>query len=297
MGELLSYEHHKPTQVKDYARKVDEFIKKAGLCADSYNVHILPALDDAVENVMKIVGATPAGIAAQTFQGEQDTGSTNVKCSPTIIPPTFPFRDRADDEACGLEPYVEQDHTKAIAAIDNEAVRNQCEKVARIFVTLPSKYHSKIRTHKALESARRVELLMREAEASEALDELRLNIIASTSVNHAIARAKGQQQKQQLRSRKKEEQGRIKQARDDYTRIRNSMLALGMDKDDEKYRKLNDADVAPFAVTHYEKRKGDSRKTASWLWNNSGYLETLPEGEMKKYVLESEVFLKKHSVF
>ena len=66
------------------------------------------------------------------------------------------------------------------------------------------------------------------------------------------------------------------------------MLALGMKDDDDKYRKIEDADTAPFAVTHYEKRAGDSRKTPSWLWKNSGYLDTLPEGQMKNYVLESE---------
>ena len=142
--------------------------------------------------------------------------------------------------------------------------------------------------HPALKAARRVELMMREAQASETLDELRLNIIASTSVNHAISHAAGQKQKRKLRAQKKEEQAHIKKARSEYTRIRNCMLALGMKEDNDKYCKITDADTAPFAVTHYEKRAGASRKTPSWLWKNSGYLDTLPEGQLKNYVLESE---------
>ena len=40
-------------------------------------------------------------------------------------------------------------------------------------------------------------------------------------------------------------------------------------------------------MTHYEKRAGDSRKTPSWIWRNSGYVKGIPEGPMKDFVEES----------
>ena len=66
------------------------------------------------------------------------------------------------------------------------------------------------------------------------------------------------------------------------------MLALGMKEDHEEYRELTDADIRPFAVTHYEKRRGDRKRTPSWIWKNSAYVNALPDGEMKDYVEESE---------
>ena len=189
---------------------------------------------------------------------------------------------------CGLAPLREESREKDIAAIPNEAVRQQCERLASACVTLPSKYHSVVRNHSALEEARRIELALREGEASAALDYLRCVLTAGTSINHAIGRAAGHKLKADLRGLQKDEMQKAKKAASEYSRIRNLMLALGMDKDHDEYREVTDEDIRPFAVTHYERRRGDRKRTPSWIWKNSAYINALPDGDMKEYVEESE---------
>ena len=139
------------------------------------------------------------------------------------------YRDEEDDKLWGIVPMREEPLAMSIAQIPNEAVRNQCNDIQAVFVPLPSKYRGSVRNHVALKQARAVELAMREGEASQALDHLRRVLAAGTSVNHAIARAAGHKQKDKLRTIQKEQNKDAKAAQARYTKIRNLMLALGME--------------------------------------------------------------------
>ena len=91
LSELLTYDHQKPTQVKDHGRRVDEFIAKAGACASTYNENIMPAIDEAGADLMKTMGESAEHVAAQTFGVTGDACGVLNSSSSSTLPPSFPF--------------------------------------------------------------------------------------------------------------------------------------------------------------------------------------------------------------
>lgn len=78
-----------------------------------------------------------------------------------------------------------------------------------------------------------------------------------------------------------------------YRRLRGVLLALGLEKDDVRFKELKEGDVKPFPVdfTYVEQELGGSKKknNPSWIWGDFGMiLEREKDGKMKEDLEDRE---------
>ena len=155
-------------------------------------------------------------------------------------------------------------------------------------VELPSTYTAEIRSHPAMASAVSIERKLREGQANNALNELRAHLTALYSLEDLQKQGSGQAHGKRVRAMAATEVTIGHHARDEYRRVRNILLKLGMPESDETYRALTDSDARPFIVFSHQHQRGDSKRPPSWIWNDFSFLTNQQDAEVKDYMWQSK---------
>ncbi|TBU37940.1 hypothetical protein BD309DRAFT_1023232 [Dichomitus squalens] len=158
-----------------------------------------------------------------------------------VLPPTFPKRDPRDDASIGVlcnpaatAPGLAKQKRKNESRT-RKALNAKADELAEPDVALPSAHHSKIRRHPEMKQAVEPELALREGQADEALEELRLHTATFESLE------------------KRKRQGSVQhRAKDRYRSVRDFMLVLGLPNDHSKFRVLADEDLRASTLTTVE---------------------------------------------
>ena len=130
-------------------------------------------------------------------------------------------------------------------------------------IYLPSLYHSLIRRHPAMATVIDIERKLREGQAHDCLNELRLQITARYSIQNLDEQGAGQAHGKRIRELDETHQAAADRARQEYLRIRDILLVLGLKADNKTFRELTDTDCRPISESRH---RGESRGTRSWLW-------------------------------
>ncbi len=213
-------------------KKVNKFLDEAELAAKAYGETV-----------------TPAVMLAH---------SAAVKAHPELEP-DLPWREPTDDVKC--EIVVPSTPRRAQLVDDHhEALLQATEKS---LILLPSSYHSAVRRHSTLHDAVAIERQLREGQANDALDNLRLNIAARHSLRNLRQAGQGQKHGKVVRALGLTEQKIGDEAKDEYRRVRIIMRVLGMPEDHETYQPLRDEDMKHFVVVDEQHKLNTSSKKES----------------------------------
>ncbi|KAI0711729.1 hypothetical protein C8Q76DRAFT_623155 [Earliella scabrosa] len=258
INQVASTDGTKARQCSAMAARVDAFLAKARTVDDIYSRYVNPLVAAAFYDVQR--GLLPPGLGP--------------------LPSCLPWRDEEDDRRLNvptpvaIKPPILRDTFLASLVAD----------IMDVDIYLPSLYHSLIRHHPALAPAVAIERELRQGEAHDALNELRLQIMARHSLRDLDDQGAGQAHGKRVREMEERHLKAANQYRDEYARIRTLLLALGVSHDDATFRELKEEDCS--AIT--EKRKiGDSRKTRSWLWADLSILTEDVESDVKAFMLEN----------
>ena len=145
---------------------------------------------------------------------------------------------------------------------ENEAMR---EDVENLDLLLPSSFPSEDREQLQLTSMARIEYRLREGEAHDALDNLRIALRFLAVMDHK--RKSGTTFGMRTRSRKEEIEAKANKAIwvSEYRSIRDILMTLGMDEDDTVLKVLTDEDCwRPDISAPNNFREG--KKVPGWIW-------------------------------
>ncbi|KAI0669304.1 hypothetical protein C8Q78DRAFT_1070866 [Trametes maxima] len=239
------------------AQEVEVFRRQKDACRHDYEVCIKPAIDVALKD-------------AKSADFPSRPGRRNIE----------------DDMACGIPvPWHEKGKGKTTGTAKRaHATKGQFAQVITTWIDdldeedfpLPSDLHSDD-----------VEYQLRQGEANEPLDRLRLHL--STHL-YLVARKKqgsGVIHNAEADRRLREKRKAIASAQADYREARQKMLVLGMDPSDGTFRVLDDDDCRAFVILEEERQLGDSYRTQSWIWGDFTFAHRMAEGDMKKFVYHS----------
>lgn len=153
---------------------------------------------------------------------------------------------------------------------------------------VPSDYHSLVRRHPAMSALVAMELRLRQGEANEALEDLRLHLTTQMSLVDRKKQGSGTIQNTAMDRRIHGKRDAIERAKFAYRRARVALIVLGMSKKDPKYKVLHDSDCKAFVIVDEEVRRGDSQLDPTWIWGDFSYMGKLDEGKIKSFVTNSE---------
>ncbi|KAI0744400.1 hypothetical protein C8Q76DRAFT_604248 [Earliella scabrosa] len=271
----------KARQCSAMAARVAAFVSKAEICHDIYGRYVNPIVTQAAD--------------------VRDSGPVSA------VPTCLPWREPADDARCGVtaraapvRPVLRDTMLLALVAEVNE-----------VDIYLPSLYHSLIRRHTAMTPLVLIERRLREGQAHDALDDLRLQIMARYSVKDLDEQGAGQAHGKRIRELDETYQKAANKARDEYRRLRDILLLLGLGTDDPKLRELTDDDCKTMGEN---RKRGESRTQRSWLWADLSVLSKDMESGVKGYMIKhsrahwfrcsaaaarwkEEVYLKREEMF
>ena len=179
-------------------------------------------------------------------------------------------------------------HDPGPELLEDAYLSEYLEMLHAIHVKLPSYYTTGIRTHPKMEEAVSIERKLREGQAKDALDELRTHLTALYSLEDLRGQGTGQAHGQRVKALAATEVAIGHQARDEYRRVRKVLVELGMPEDDKTFRILIDEDAKPFIVFSHQHRRGDSKRTGSWLWEDFSFANDQGDNEVKEYMYHSE---------
>ncbi|KAI0691552.1 hypothetical protein C8Q76DRAFT_771966 [Earliella scabrosa] len=270
---VYSTDGSKAKQRTTLYKKVQDFITRAGLCEDIYSRYVNPL---------------------------RERGAA-------ILPSCLPWRDGQDDRACGIESPAEVERTPP----DDTFLAEMLDDIQDINIYLPSLYHSKIRNHPHMVAAVAIERKIREGQAHEALNDLRLQLTARHSLQDLRQQGSGQSHNKRIIEMDKTYKDASDRARDEYRRIRSLLLIVGMSPSNESLRPLKDEDCKPLVEI---RRIGESRTTRSWLWGDMSMLREDMDAQAKAFMIsrtrphwfrcraskarwEEEVYLKREEMF
>ncbi|KAI0659679.1 hypothetical protein C8Q70DRAFT_1054022 [Cubamyces menziesii] len=158
------------------------------------------------------------------------------------------------------------------------------EMLHAIHVELPSYYVASVRTHAKMAEPVSIERKLREGQAKDALDELRTHLTALYSLEDLRGQGTGQAHGQRVKALAATEVAIGHQARDEYRRVRKVLITLGMPEDDKTFRVLTDEDAKPFIIFSHQHRRGDSKRTGSWLWEDFSFADNQGDNEVKEFM-------------
>ncbi|KAI0364498.1 hypothetical protein BV20DRAFT_1057147 [Pilatotrama ljubarskyi] len=250
------------------ADEVADFRRLKDACDTDYQACIQPALDSALKGV----------------SGE-------------IMSSSFPARDAKDDAACGIPSAADvKGKGRATALLPGRArPRTTLQAAATEWqqiiedgeYLLPSDLHSAIRTAPATADLLKTERKLREGQANEALDNLRLHLTTHLSLNVRRTQGSGVVHNTQADRRLQAKRDAINEAKEQYRAARHRLIVLGMPETDQTFRVLQDSDCRAFVIVSEEQRAGDSYRDQSWIWGNFSFAHRLAEGDIKKFVIGS----------
>ncbi|KAI0735656.1 hypothetical protein C8Q76DRAFT_611678 [Earliella scabrosa] len=279
LDKVHSIDHTKARQCSALAARVRAFTTKAQMCNDIYCRYVNP-------------------FVAQAYQDDP----------PLALPVSLPWRDLEDDQLCGIPTSAA---APARAKLTDTMLLAMERELDDIDIYLPSLYHSLIRKHPALQAAVEVERKLREGQAHDALNNLRLALMASYSLKNLATQGAGQAHGQRVRDLEQTHRKAGNKARDEYRQIRNTMIVLGMPRADKTFPELTDADCQAIAESRH---RGESRTTRSWLWADLSILSRNLDSGVKTFMIkhsrphwfrcraakarwEEEVFLKREEMY
>ncbi|KAI0654518.1 hypothetical protein C8Q70DRAFT_1047971 [Cubamyces menziesii] len=244
------------------ADDVERYRRQAEACRKNYEACIQPAIDMALHDI-----------------NTDEVGDR------------FPARDDEDDKSMGV-PTAPPDSsgnraTPATSASQAERIEEWLKIIDDQPFLLPSDLHSCLRTHVALTEIRQVERKLREGQANEALDSLRLHLTTHLSLAFRKQQGSGVIHNSAADRRLEAKRVAIDEAKAAYRAARVTLIVLGMSPEDDKYRELKDADCVAFKVVSEEARRGDSYRNQSWIWGDFSFAGRLETGDVQKFVLES----------
>ena len=207
-----------------------------------------------------------------------------------MLPKSFPKRDPKDDMARGItsQPPEILKRKRKPRSRAQKALAAMNEELAEPLVLLPSAYHSKIREHTDMTKAVETELALRQGQADEALDDLRLHIATYESLEQRKKEGSGVRHNTTMDRRLDNKRAAQHRARDRYRAVRDIMLILGMSQDDPKFKELRDSDLKAFTLTLVEQRLGDSYRLPSWIWGDFSFVNQVKKGEMRTFLEASK---------
>lgn len=210
----------------------------------------------------------------------------------TERPEGFPFRTTSDDKDRGIPSPPKPPKCDAAVA-KGKRTREASELTAMavrldgVSLLVPSDYHSLVRQHPAMSEAVTMELRLREGQANEALEDLRLHLTTQMSLAERKTQGSGTIHNAAMDRRIHGKRDAIERAKFAYRRARVLMIVLGMPKKDRKYRGLCDQDCKAFVIVDEEVRRGDSKRDPTWIWGDFTYMGKLDEGKIKIFVTNS----------
>lgn len=235
--------------------RVDAFHQRVRLCRTLYDSTLQVAVDNAVADVKG--GDWPS---------------------------SFPDRDEQDDIAQGL-PLTTKSKGKAVEPpTPPEDILDMLAQLDDSTFRLPSDCHSEVRRKPALEDWVNIERALREVQANEALDALRLHLTTYLALKVRKTEGTGTIHNTESDRRLREKREVIDQWKEKYREIRQVLLVLGMPDDNETYQPLLEEDCKPFTILLSEDKVGKSYKIPTWIWGDFRYALKLPPGELKTFV-------------
>ncbi|KAH9911621.1 uncharacterized protein BXZ73DRAFT_56849 [Epithele typhae] len=161
-------------------------------------------------------------------------------------------------------------------------------------ILLPSNCHFALRTHPLLEAAACLERAVREAQASEALNNVRKAVVLSHSINdlrdddpqgHHKRRHRSAHSNPTPRPKPMPLNSAVLDARATYNRFRTLLLRLGMPPNDPEYRVLQNVDLRHFTVLHSQRNAGDTQRVPSWLWSTATWARDFANADQEAFAV------------
>ncbi|KAH9855776.1 hypothetical protein C2E23DRAFT_866429 [Lenzites betulinus] len=248
------------TERSRLALRLENYRERAAACREKYMSTIQVAVDSAMAEVV-----------------------------PKESSEAFPNRDDIDDLEKGI-PVLASSKGKAVDGSSRTPPRRSrvIEEMLTILdegtFRLPSDCHSAVREHKSMAPFTRLERALREGQANEALDVLRLHLTTHLALTVRKQEGAGVIHNTAADRRLQEKRDVIDKWKEKYRHLRLLLLVLGMSDDDNTYRRLNDDDCKAFTLLVSEQKLGDSFKKPTWIWGDFGWAEKLEQGEIREFV-------------
>ncbi|OJT08177.1 hypothetical protein TRAPUB_11843 [Trametes pubescens] len=217
-----------------------------------------------------------------TLQVALDTAMADVKREDW--PSSFPDRDEQDDMTQGLPLTAKSKGKGVVPPTPSPWVTEMLGLLDDSTFRLPSDCHSEVRRKPSLEDFVKIERALREGQANEALDALRLHLTTYLALKVRKAEGSGVIHNTESDRRLQEKREVIEQWKATYREIRQVLLVLGMPDNNNIYQPLLDDDCKPFTILVSEDKIGKSYKVPTWIWGDFRYALKLPPGELKSFV-------------
>ena len=180
-------------------------------------------------------------------------------------------------------------------------------RVSSLTLPLPSSLNETARSNPTLRPAVSLERRERESRADFRLDQIRAHLITSFKQKQAKSKVSGQKLSTRTQSAIKRKERDIKRCAEFYREARRRLLALGMDKTDQRYRPLVQADLRAYNTSSLEDlltsiqaskraqkkdhqaalRSMHGQPHVSWIWENWSFVESGDLSEkVRTYFLE-----------
>ena len=154
-------------------------------------------------------------------------------------------------------------------------------------IALPSDYKREIWQRPAMSTAVQIEMQLRRAQANDALEDLRTQLITATSFRHNNRHVTGNAAVTRAKAAAGRKMDAVRASAEVYRRARRAMVALDMPEDDNTYRKLQTDDLRAFAISVADQQRGDSRKAPSWIWGDLSFAEGGQDAAVREYIADS----------
>ncbi|GJE92976.1 hypothetical protein PsYK624_091350 [Phanerochaete sordida] len=166
--------------------------------------------------------------------------------------------------------------------------------VESVTIVLPSSCEPNVRQQACMETAIALEVKLRVAQAEVALDTVRTHLITAHSWKNLLKKGdtRSEESTRETRQSKavKVKDRRVHDAARQYRQAYNALMALGYKSD--KYQPLERGDIQPFEVNIVDTALGQSRRQASWIWNELKFLDN--EDVAKNFTKYAENAVKVH---
>ena len=155
-----------------------------------------------------------------------------------------------------------------MAAAPSISLTSLEDRVEKIKYILPSSYSpDDIKKYKLLDLAE-TERRLREAQAHDALRELRVSIkrrVLGIKMKKSKKAGRGQKPNTRMEAKIRSLEARVRIHRDNYRRMHGALLRLGMSPDNPTLQELTKEDMAGAAIGD-ENYRGQGKAHLSWIW-------------------------------
>lgn len=150
------------------------------------------------------------------------------------------------------------------------------KEVDAIQVILPSSCPASVRSTECMREAVEIETALRVAQANDALDLLRTELITSYAVRNLAKKSEGNTHAMRTRMKTQiyEKDDDTRMAASEYRRAYQALIALGYSDKEQRLKPLHGGDIKPFVISITDQELGYSRSQPSWIWQELKFLDT-----------------------